>query len=80
LEAICLKAMAKRVNDRYTNGADLAADLRGWLAGSPVTGAPVIRHQARVRATGWKKAVFIAALVAIVLAGLLALHFIFSSL
>jgi serine/threonine-protein kinase len=28
LEAICLKAMAKRVNDRYTTAVDLASDLR----------------------------------------------------
>jgi serine/threonine protein kinase len=34
LEAICLKAMAKHVNDRYTTAADLAVDLRSWLAGS----------------------------------------------
>ena len=36
LEAICLKAMANRVSDRYTTAADLAADLRDWLAAKPV--------------------------------------------
>jgi anti-anti-sigma factor len=74
LEAICLKAIAKHLADRYPTAADLAADLRGWLAGSPVTGAPVIRHQERARATGWKKTVFVAVVAAAVLAGLLALH------
>jgi anti-anti-sigma factor len=43
LEAICLKAMAKRVIDRYSTAADLADDLRRWLAGSPVTARPVAR-------------------------------------
>jgi formylglycine-generating enzyme required for sulfatase activity/serine/threonine protein kinase len=33
LERICLKALAKRAADRYTTGADFAADLRHWLAG-----------------------------------------------
>jgi anti-anti-sigma factor len=36
LETICLKAIAKRVADRYSTAADLAADLRVWLARSPV--------------------------------------------
>ena len=42
-----------------------------------VTGAPVIRHPGRIRATGWKKDVFVAVVAAAVLAGLLALHFFF---
>src|SRR5262249_52659899 len=37
LEAVCLKAMAKRVSDRYSTAADFAADLRSCLAGSPIT-------------------------------------------
>jgi serine/threonine protein kinase len=37
LEMICLKAIAKRVADRYSTAADLAGDLRGWLAGFSVT-------------------------------------------
>jgi hypothetical protein len=32
LERICLKALAKRPADRYTTAADLARDLRGYLA------------------------------------------------
>jgi serine/threonine-protein kinase len=47
LEAICLKAMAKRVQDRYTTGADLAADLRRYLEGLPATAASPIRQLPR---------------------------------
>jgi serine/threonine-protein kinase len=37
LEAICLKAMAKDAEGRYASAADLAADVRHWLADEPVT-------------------------------------------
>jgi serine/threonine protein kinase len=37
LEAICLKAMAVRPPDRYATALELAADVRRWLAGEPVT-------------------------------------------
>jgi tRNA A-37 threonylcarbamoyl transferase component Bud32 len=36
LEAVCLKAMAKRPQDRYESAADLALDLRAHLIGEPV--------------------------------------------
>src|SRR5579863_5675511 len=36
LEAVCLKAMAKRPEKRYASCADFAADLRRWLEGEPV--------------------------------------------
>jgi serine/threonine protein kinase len=36
LEAICLKALAKRPQDRYASAAGLADDLRAYLAGTPV--------------------------------------------
>src|SRR5262249_47452101 len=38
LEAICLKAMAKRVTDRYTTASDLRRDICEWLRaeGKPV--------------------------------------------
>ena len=36
LEAICLKAMARRPEDRYATALDLAADVRRWLADEPV--------------------------------------------
>ena len=37
LEAICLKAMATRPEDRYATALELAADVKRWLADEPVT-------------------------------------------
>jgi hypothetical protein len=37
LEAICLKALAKRPQDRYASAAGLADDLRAFREGKPVT-------------------------------------------
>jgi serine/threonine protein kinase len=36
LEAVCLKAMAKRPQERYGDCQELADDLRRWLGGEPV--------------------------------------------
>jgi tRNA A-37 threonylcarbamoyl transferase component Bud32 len=36
LEAVCLKALAKRPADRYASAAELAADVQRWLADEPV--------------------------------------------
>jgi serine/threonine-protein kinase len=37
LEAICLKAMATRQEDRYESVRGLTADIESWLAGEPVS-------------------------------------------
>ncbi len=37
LEAICLRAMALRVEDRYPSAAALRADLERWIADEPVS-------------------------------------------
>ena len=37
LEAVCLKAMALRREDRYPNAADLGRDVEAWLADEPVS-------------------------------------------
>jgi len=50
LEAICLRAMARRASDRYADGAELAAALRRYRRGEPVEGAG--RTRARLRAVG----------------------------
>jgi serine/threonine protein kinase/DNA-directed RNA polymerase specialized sigma24 family protein len=70
LEGICLKAMAKRVTDRYTTGADLAADLRRFLAGFSVAAAiRSARPPASVGRSSWKRTLMLVALA--ILAGLL---------
>jgi serine/threonine protein kinase len=35
LEAVCLKALEKRPEDRYASAQELASDLRHWLDGKP---------------------------------------------
>jgi serine/threonine protein kinase len=37
LEAICLKAMAIRPEDRYASALDLATDIERWLADEPIS-------------------------------------------
>jgi serine/threonine-protein kinase len=41
LEAICLKALAKRPDDRYASAAALARDLRAFHHGDPVEARPL---------------------------------------
>ena len=40
LEAICLKAMALEIKDRYPSAAALANDLEHWLADEPISALP----------------------------------------
>jgi hypothetical protein len=41
LETICLKAMAKRAEERYADCQALADDLRRWLEGEPIAARPL---------------------------------------
>jgi serine/threonine-protein kinase len=50
LEAICLKAMALRQEERYVTATALAADLEHWLADEPVT---AYREPWTVRGRRW---------------------------
>jgi serine/threonine protein kinase len=54
LEAVCLKAMALKPQDRYTSARALADDLERWMAGEPVTAwhSPWWRSLNRLW-TGW---------------------------
>ncbi|MFM8571908.1 MAG: hypothetical protein ACKOAU_09955, partial [Pirellula sp.] len=40
LEAICLKAMASKPEDRYQKSGQMAADLENYIAGEPVVALP----------------------------------------
>ena len=48
LDAICMKAMAKRPEGRYESVADLARDLRCWLADEPTS----VYREPRLRRAG----------------------------
>ncbi|MFO0927407.1 MAG: serine/threonine-protein kinase [Gemmataceae bacterium] len=48
LEAICLRALARRPADRYASAGDLAADLRRWAAGQAIdAGGSGLRRRVR---------------------------------
>ncbi len=40
LEAVCLKAMSARPEDRYASAAEVGAEVERWLAGEPVAAYP----------------------------------------
>jgi serine/threonine-protein kinase len=52
LEAICLRAMALRPQDRYAGALELKADVEHWLADEPVS---AYREPLAVRARRWLK-------------------------
>jgi tetratricopeptide (TPR) repeat protein len=52
LEAICLKAMASRKEDRYPSALEVAEDVQRFLAGEPVAAYP---EGPLVRALRWAK-------------------------
>jgi serine/threonine protein kinase/tetratricopeptide (TPR) repeat protein len=49
LEAICLKAISKRPQDRYDSAGALATDVQHWLADEPVTAYPEAPHRRLAR-------------------------------
>jgi hypothetical protein len=79
LEAVCLKAMAVKPEDRYASAQALAADVEHWLADEPVTawsepwyvkvGRWVKRHQTFVTASA--AAVIVAVVSLSIAAGVL---------
>jgi hypothetical protein len=72
LEAICLKAMVRRPDDRYRCVEALASDVRRWLAGEPVTAWPepwTVRAERWVRKHRVATAATAAALVMALLLG-----------
>ncbi len=52
LEAVCLKALAKRPADRYPSAREMADEIQRWLADEPVT---VYRERLPARAGRWVK-------------------------
>jgi serine/threonine protein kinase len=52
LEAVCLKAMALRPENRYASPKALAEDVERWMADEPVT---AIREPASVRLARWAR-------------------------
>jgi hypothetical protein len=73
LEAICMKAMAKRREERYLTARAFAEDLQRWLEGEPVQANPQGKLSATVRRLARNKTSSIlaaAALAAIAIAAI----------
>jgi tetratricopeptide (TPR) repeat protein/tRNA A-37 threonylcarbamoyl transferase component Bud32 len=72
LEAVCLKAMALRAEDRYSSCEALAADIERWMAGEPVSAwrEPISR---RARRWLWRNRTAAIGAAAALLAGLIGL-------
>jgi serine/threonine-protein kinase len=72
LEAVCLKALARRPEDRYASATELAEDVRRWLADEPVS---AWREPAAARWARWGRRHRTAAVAAagVLLVGLAAL-------
>ena len=72
LEAICLKAMSLRPQQRYATASDLAADLRRWMADEPVScyQEPLFERVARCarRHRSWSVALATAATIVLLAA------------
>jgi hypothetical protein len=72
LEAVCLKAMALRPEDRYRSPRALAEELERWLADEPVQAYPEAMP-ARLRRQARRHPAALAATAALLLAGLVGL-------
>ena len=68
IEAIVLKALSKRREDRYQTAGELAREIENYLAGRPILAAP---PRGRIRAARWVVAASIAMVVAFVASVLL---------
>jgi serine/threonine protein kinase/tetratricopeptide (TPR) repeat protein len=70
LEAVCLKAMSRNQEDRYSSAQALAEDIERWLADEPVTAMIEPWHE-RARRWSRKHRTFVTTASTLVLAGLL---------
>jgi eukaryotic-like serine/threonine-protein kinase len=72
LEAVCLRALAKKPADRYGSAPELASEIRHYLADEPVT---VYRDPLLARAGRWarRRRTLVAGLVAAVLVAIVSL-------
>jgi hypothetical protein len=68
LEAICLRCLRKRAEERYPRAADLAEALRGWLAQADTSTRALPQKSATARRSTWpKRGVLAAGVLAAVL-------------